>query len=73
VAEPAEKPSGITDESIESMVAMVEAAESLGKPLGLSASQAVRLMLQSTKIMGDLHRGKATLALKAMATGVGIQ
>ena len=73
MAEGEQKPAGITDEQIDSMVAMVEAAEVMGQSLGISASQGLRVMMKSAQLMAALKNGKPTRELLAMVTGASVQ
>ena len=48
----------ITDETINTMVAFVEAAEVLAAPMGISVSQAYRFMLETGRAMTRISSGK---------------
>lgn len=54
----------LSDEAIDSLVNMVEAAEVLATSLEMSVSMAMRMMLKSTQVVQQLAAGKQTTALR---------
>jgi len=66
-----DKPSEpMTDEAIEHLVSLVEAAERYGKVMGLGASDGMRALLKACQIMTHLQRQGATVNVSSLAAMV---
>jgi proteasome assembly chaperone (PAC2) family protein len=57
----------MSDESIDHLVKMCEAAELMGKSLGMSTPKAMRAMLKSLQVMARMNSD--TAQLEAMVPG----
>jgi len=69
-----EKAEPMSDDAIENIVRMVEAAELLSKSLECSCAKAARIMLKSFQVMAKIQNGTSdTTLLQMLSRAKGVQ